>query len=453
MKSSVLCSFLWLVLIVPLWAQIPESERLTVQFRVEPSSASVYHAASPNNVRHSADDSEDSNDSVLAIGAASDKLIFDRRLYPDGNLLVVFRADGYQDEVRTFAIQNVLRNKIEQVTLPPEGQPPVSLVPKAREWASIAIVGATAFLCLGLLGAAYFRWKATRVKAVDIKRWVSENLVLSTEIDPLIGRKLGPYWLVEKLGHGGMATVYRAVREEETDAPLALKVIHQHVAEGQDFLGRFRREVLIGSNLIHPGIVELKDAGVEEGRHYIAMELVVGRDLRSHLSAEGLPWNQALPILSKVYEAVAHAHSQDVVHRDLKPENILLTEHGEVKLTDFGLAKSHNLTNLTATGSVLGTPSYMAPEQISGQPLNPATDQYALGVLTFEVLTGRLPFAGEDVMQILMAHLSPSPAPSLSSVKEGLPDGLDGLLSRMMEKDPKARFSSVAEALEELRTL
>lgn len=450
MRRAVLTLLALSTLMSGVLAQIPEADRLQIEFRVEPSSAMVYPAASAGNVRRATQDPSDT--AQHAIGKADEKLIFDRRMYPDGNLVVIFRAEGYQDSVMSFPILNAIANGLPSIVLPPTGQPAVALVPKSRDWGRFALTFGFGMLGLGAAIAAYFRWRASRTKVVDIQRWVSENVIHGGETDPLVGHRLGPYWVIEKLGHGGMATVYRAVREQDLEHPVALKVIHPHVAEGQDFEGRFRREVLIGSNLIHPGIVEVKESGIEEGRHYIAMELVTGRELRSRIPEQGMPLSQALPYLSMVFAAVAHAHSKGIVHRDLKPENVLITESGVLKLTDFGLAKSHNVTNLTATGSILGTPGYMAPEQISGQPLNPATDQYALGVLTFELCTGKLPFAGEDVMQVIMAHLS-TPAPSPSSVKPGLPPAIDQLVLKMLAKDPNERFPSVSEALAALKSI
>jgi serine/threonine-protein kinase len=251
-----------------------------------------------------------------------------------------------------------------------------------------------------------------------------------------------------------MATFYRAARagpgpqEEE----VALKVIHSHLFEDQSFTARFRREVGISSSLIHPNIVTVLEAGMEESRHFIALELVQGNDLRSHLPPEGLPLEQAVGYLAPIYRAVAYAHGKGVVHRDLKPENVLIGPQGAPKLTDFGLARSQSFTTVTATGSVMGTPGYMAPEQIQGQPFDPATDQYALGVMTFELCTGRLPFAGEDVMQVIMKHLS-SPAPAASSLNPQLPRALDELIARMLAKAPADRFPSVTEALQALEAL
>lgn len=431
--------FICLAMACQAMADIPQEARLEVRFRVVPEDAEVFHAASASNVANQ----------PKPIGRANQPLLLDKTKYPQGDLAVIFRAPGYQDQVMSFPIMAAIKRGALSVVLPAEGKEPVRLIKVAQSRATIALGLAVGLLGLGGGIAAYAKFRTSRVKVFDIQSWVADNVISGSDGDPLVGHKLGPYWVLEKLGHGGMATVYRACHEERLNEPLALKLIHPHVAEGADFEGRFRREVSIGSNLVHRGIVEVKDAGVLEGRHYIALELVEGKDLRSSLPPDGLSLQAALPYLTAIFEAVSFAHSKGVVHRDLKPENVLVTAEGKVKLTDFGLARSHDVTTLTATGSIMGTPGYMAPEQICGQPLNLATDQYALGVLTFELCTGRLPFVAEEMMQVLMAHLH-TPPPLPSSLKPELPQGLDLLVRRMMAKEPKDRYPTVAEALRAL---
>jgi hypothetical protein len=408
---------------------------LEVEFRVQPATALVYAEGYASEV---------SNEQPRPLGAANEILLVDMSKYPTSELMVTFRAEGYQDLTRTFSLVNALRNKGVRATLPAAGEPPIELVPKSRDWKLLALV--LTGLAASVGGALAYR--ASRGKVRDIASWVAEHTVPSEDGDPLVGNRLGDYWILERLGRGGMAMVYRVVRanEDADDEELALKVVHQHVAEDADFLARFRREVAISSELIHPHIVTVFDAGRSEGRHYMALELVKGNDLRSHLPEGGFPLDVAIGYLRPIFEAVAYAHRKGVVHRDLKPENVLVTEDRQIKLSDFGLARAHNFTTVTATGNIMGTPGYMAPEQIEGRPFHPATDQYALGVMTYELCTGQLPFDGEDVMQVIMKHLS-APAPAPSTVKPGLPQALDDLVTKMMAKSPSDRYSDVAEAL------
>ncbi len=459
MRALFLFALFWMGFSGAVLGDIPEENRRQVRFRVIPEDAEVYHTASPSNTRLDqpiveVDDSptpDERRSEQKPIGRANQTLFFDHTKYPSGTLAVVLRAPGYHDKTVTFWVKNAFDNNFPS-ELPAEGEPAIALEKISRNWVLIALEVAVGVLGLGGALKAYFMFRASRAKVFDIQSWVTKNVVLGGEGDPLVGHKLGPYWVLEKIGHGGMAIVYRAVREGQVNEPLALKIIHPHVAEGADFEGRFRREVTISSNLIHPGIVEVQEAGVLEGRHYIALELIVGQDLRSTLPPGGLAFSQALPYLRAIYEAVSFAHSKGIVHRDLKPENVMITKDGRIKLADFGLARSHDVTTLTATGSIMGTPGYMAPEQILGQPLNLATDQYALGVLTFELCTGRLPFEGEEMMQVIMAHLN-TPAPAPSAIKPELPAELDPLVTRMMAKDPESRYPSVAVALAVLNQL
>lgn len=418
-------------------AEVGLEKMLLIKFRTEPAHARVFLEGSASNVMKA--------DKALSLGFADDGILLERSKHASGNLTLTFKAPGYQDFTSQFSLGNAFANQ-NKVEIPAIGQPPIKLVKLARDWLGLALASGATLIAVGLGIGGYLHFRASRTKVFDIKAWVSDNLVRATDGDYLLGQRLGSYWVIEKLGVGGMATVYRAVKEDDIEHEFALKVIHPHVADNPDFPPRFKREVSLGSKLHHRGVVNVEEAGVEGGRYFMALELVKGVDLRSKLPPQGFALFEALAYLVDIFEAVAYAHSLGIAHRDLKPENIMLTHDGVVKLADFGLARSHDLSTITATGSVMGTPSYMAPEQIMGQPLNLATDQYSLGVMSFELLTGRLPFVAEDVMAMISAHLQLTP-PAPSSLKPGIPQGIDDLVLKMMAKEPEERFSSMQEAL------
>lgn len=415
-------------------------ENVRLELKVDPPDAQVFLLGSAEDVRKTA---------PRPLGRANEPLLVERRLFPTGDIVLTFRAEGYHEVTRSFNAPNQFKN-LDFVKLPTGEGEVVEMVALGWNWLAIGI----GVLGVGLVGGGAFYLRGRKTEVRDMKRWVTENMVKTGEEDPLLGRALGPYWIVERLGRGGMATVYRGVRAEVgvEDEEVAIKVVHSHIAESPDFRARFRREIAISTSLFHPGIISVFDSGVEEARPYLVLELVRASDLRSHIPEGGFSFERAREILVPVFEAVSFAHGQGVVHRDLKPENVLMTAEGRPKLTDFGLARSHSFSTVTATGSILGTPGYMAPEQISGKGHQPATDQYALGVMLFELCTGRLPFENEDVMQIIMSHLS-YPPPNPSSYKANLPADVDTLVQKMMSKDPDARYPTVADALLALESI
>ncbi|MBX3167389.1 MAG: protein kinase [Candidatus Eremiobacteraeota bacterium] len=264
--------------------------------------------------------------------------------------------------------------------------------------------------------------------------------------DSLLMETVGRYLLTEVVGKGGMATVYRGVPADTLDKSqsVAVKVIRAPDAQEWE---RFRREIDICRNLRHAHIVTLLDYGHHQQMLYLVLELIEGPTLREVLRDRQLPAAEAWSILEPLLGAVAYAHQNGVVHRDLKPENIMFSP--KLKVMDFGLAKSTDSQKLTATGTIMGTPLYMAPEQIEGGNLHPATDQYALGAMIFEILSGRPPFQDPDVVQLIYSHLQTAP-PRLSDFRPDLA-GLDEVLYQMMAKDPARRYPSLVEASEQLR--
>lgn len=373
-------------------------------------------------------------------------LLVEKELYPSGEIVYSVRHAGYLEAKGTTAADNVFKPGNHFVGTP-FVETDVTLVPVARNYLGLGLALGG---CLVLVGGFIF-WRSKNREVFDMKSWVEANKVPSEEENSPVGKRFGKYWVLEKLGQGGMATVYRA-RADAASEDVALKIVHPHLAGGKDFQARFQREATVGNTLRHPNIITVLDAGEQDGNYYMALEYVKGTELTSCIPAEGLPLKKALGYLLPVFDAVAHAHSLGVVHRDIKPSNVLVKDDQSVKLSDFGLARTHDFSTVTATGAALGTPAYMAPEQIQGHPINPASDQYALGVMTFQLTTGHLPFEDEEVMQLILKHLTAEP-PAPSSLKPELPAEFDALVKRMLSKDPAHRFPGVQEAGAALRAL
>lgn len=267
-------------------------------------------------------------------------------------------------------------------------------------------------------------------------------------------RRLGPFVLEEKLGAGGMGEVYRATHVE-TRREVALKVLSAKAASSRRIVARFARELEILKALKHPNIVRCYGGGRHETEAYLVMELVSGGSLSSLLRRRGrLAWETVIDLALQVCEGLAYAHEWGIVHRDLTPANILLTEDGQAKIADFGIARVQYGKRLTATRHTLGTVAYMAPEQIRGAPpVSHRTDIYTLGCVMFEMLTGQLPFTCESTAQMLYHHLG-EPPPRVSSLVLDCPVWLDVLVNQMLEKDPLKRphdATAVAQALREVK--
>jgi eukaryotic-like serine/threonine-protein kinase len=268
---------------------------------------------------------------------------------------------------------------------------------------------------------------------------------------------VGDYVLEALIGSGGFARVYRA-RHRVLDTRVALKVLTRSLAFDAEAMRRFVREAQAASHIDHPGIVRVLGFGkLEDGRAYQVMELVTGPTLDAYTANRRLPIEDALQLLGGVAEALDAAHAAGIVHRDLKPANILLatTDGRHVpRLTDFGIAKAlqaEDNPRLTRTGLTLGTPTYMSPEQAMGGDIGPASDVYAFGVMSFELLSGRVPFDAESPFAIMMKHVQ-TEAPTLSSVAPQLGSRFDRALHGMLAKDPTQRPASLAIAMHGLMT-
>src|SRR5438105_14676939 len=249
----------------------------------------------------------------------------------------------------------------------------------------------------------------------------------------------GRYELEELVGSGGMSSVFKA-RDTLLERRVALKVLHPHFTDDDQYVERFRREARAVASLSHPNIVTILDRGEDEGRQFIVFELVEGRTLKEVLDEEGrLPVARALEIAIQVARGLAFAHEHGLVHRDVKPQNVILNGDGRAKVTDFGIARSLEVQGMTQTGTVLGTSNYIAPEQAQGGTVDGATDVYSLGVVLFELLTGEVPFPGESFVAVAMQHVS-EPPPSLLDVRPDVPVRVAHPVDRGPEKVPPARF-------------
>ena len=259
------------------------------------------------------------------------------------------------------------------------------------------------------------------------------------------------YELEELVGTGGMSSVFRA-RDRQLERRVAIKILHEHYAGDPEYLERFRREARAVARLSHPNIVTVIDRGDDDGRQYIVFEHVEGENLKELVLRTGpLPVQQALELALAVADGLAFAHDQGLVHRDVKPQNVLLSNEGQVKVTDFGIARSlHVEHGVTLTGTVLGTGEYLAPEQAGGKPVSPATDVYSLGVVLWELLAGDVPFVGENFVAVALRHVN-EPPPSLRERRPDVSPRLEAAVDRALAKDPGRRFPSMAAFAKELR--
>ncbi|WP_322512853.1 Stk1 family PASTA domain-containing Ser/Thr kinase [Chloroflexus sp.] len=261
----------------------------------------------------------------------------------------------------------------------------------------------------------------------------------------------GRYQIERLLGDGGMARVYLG-RDLRLNRPVAIKIPHPHLMTDPDFLARFRHEAHAAAMVSHPNLVDVYDVGQDGDLHYIVMEYVAGSTLKQLINREA-PF--AIPRAVRIGEQIARglhaAHRAGLIHRDIKPQNIIVTDDGQARITDFGVAKSHLSTAMTETGITLGTVDYIAPEQAQGRPATPQSDIYALGVVLYEMLTGRLPFTGDTPVAVAMKHISEPPPPP-RRYNPQIPAALEAIILRALAKDPAQRQRSALELAEELRS-
>jgi len=260
----------------------------------------------------------------------------------------------------------------------------------------------------------------------------------------MIGRTFDRRYVIQrKLGSGGMADVFLA-EDQELGRRVALKLLDDRHASDEQFVERFRREAQSAAGLNHPSIVSIFDRGYAEGTYYIAMEYLDGRTLKELLVRNGpTPIPIAIDYARQILAALAFAHRHGIVHRDIKPHNIIVSSDGRLKVTDFGIARS-GASQMTEAGSIVGTAQYLSPEQARGAPVDPRSDVYSLGIVLYEMLTGKVPYTGDTPVEIAMKHLSQVPEPP-SELRPEVPHDLDAIVMRALAKDPEQRYASAEE--------
>ena len=268
----------------------------------------------------------------------------------------------------------------------------------------------------------------------------------------MIGKMLGNrYEIQEKLGGGGMAIVYKA-RDTFLNRLVTIKILRPEFTSDDDFIARFRREAQAVASLSHPNIVNIHDVGQEDVIHYLVMEYVRGDNLKNVIKQKGyLEPIEAVRIAVQVSEALDHAHQNNIVHRDVKPHNILITTEGRAKLTDFGIAMEATSSTITRTDTIMGSVHYLSPEQARGETATPKSDIYAVGILLYEMLTGKQPYSGDSPIAVALKHIQETPLP-VDEVNPDVPAELADVVRRAMEKKPELRFRSAGDLARHLES-
>ena len=312
-------------------------------------------------------------------------------------------------------------------------------------------------LLMMVLSVPLFLWPRYLEHKRQKELWKRKTMLESviTDTDPLLKKVLGGYYLTAKIGRGGMNKVYRGLPEQtlELDEAVAVKVIDEDLADSEEYRARFRREIEVCASINNPNVVKLIDWGEKEKLLFMVQELIDGQTLKQACK-EPLSQARFVHIFVPILRALKAAHSKGVIHRDLKPSNVMITPTDVVKLMDFGLAKANKPGHdLTRTGDAFGTPAYMSPEQISGGIVEAPSDLYSLGVMAFELLTGRLPYdVGEDPMSVMLAHLQKEPY-KLKDFRPDLDQQLSDLIASLLMKEPSQRETSIERIMAILEML
>jgi len=261
----------------------------------------------------------------------------------------------------------------------------------------------------------------------------------------------GRYQIIGTIGEGGMANVYLAY-DTILDRNVAVKVLRGDLADDEKFVRRFQREAISASSLSHPNIVEMYDVGEDDSKYYIVMEYIEGKTLKSLIKRRGaLTLSEAIDIMIQLTSALAHAHDSYIIHRDIKPQNILILDSGLVKITDFGIAMAMNSNELTQTNSVMGSVHYLPPEQANGNGSTIKSDIYSLGITFYELLTGKVPFKGDNAVEIAMKHIK-DPIPSIRKANPDIPQSVENIILKACAKNPKNRYNNALEMHDDLKT-
>ena len=266
------------------------------------------------------------------------------------------------------------------------------------------------------------------------------------------GQKINDrYEIIRSIGEGGMANVYLA-HDIILNRDVAVKILRGDLANDEKFVRRFQREAISASSLNHPNIVEMYDVGEDDGKYFIVMEYIEGKTLKSLIKRRGaLTLPEVIDIMLQLTSGIAHAHESYIIHRDIKPQNVMILEDGTVKITDFGIAMALNSNELTQTNSVMGSVHYLPPEQANGTGATIKSDIYSLGILMFELLTGKLPFKGENAVEIAIKQMRDS-IPSVVEMNEDIPQSIENVILRACAKNPKNRYNSALEMHEDIKT-
>ena len=266
------------------------------------------------------------------------------------------------------------------------------------------------------------------------------------------GQKIdGRYQIIRTIGEGGMANVYLAY-DTILEREVAVKILRGDLSSDEKFVKRFQREAKAASSLNHPNIVEMYDVGEDDGNYFIVMEYVNGKTLKSLIKKRGaLSLSETIDIMLQLTSGIACAHDSYIIHRDLKPQNVMILEDGRVKITDFGIAVALNSAELTQTNSVMGSVHYLPPEQANGNSATVKSDIYSLGILMYELLTGKLPFKGDNAVEIAIKHMKDK-LPSLVAQNPNIPQSVENVVLKACAKNPKNRYDSAAEMHKDLET-
>ena len=259
------------------------------------------------------------------------------------------------------------------------------------------------------------------------------------------------YEIIRSVGEGGMANVYLAL-DTILNRKVAVKILRGDLAEDEKFVRRFQREAISASSLNDPNIVEVYDVGEDDGKYFIVMEYVEGKTLKQLIKKRGsLTLPEVIDIMLQLTSAIAHAHESYIIHRDIKPQNVIILEDGRVKIMDFGIAVALNAGELTQTNSVMGTVYYIPPEQANGGKADVKSDIYSLGILMYELVTGHVPFRGENPVEVAIKHMS-EPLPSICEYDPEMPQSIENIILKAAAKNPQNRYTSAMEMHEDLKT-